>query len=180
MSPHQPHSTSTAEEIEDGDVASDHNTTRLAVLENTCMVEVTVQSAQDFGAPNHGGMNDRVVVRIRWNDARRRSRKNNLRYFSCPDVAEVFRHLVISQLCCGSNAVVFENALKLFGRNGDRSKTCSGDLTMRSRSSRAGPLAFAFARTRIFVSRTILMHAGAAQRGGFHRSPHRFLLPEDR
>jgi hypothetical protein len=58
-------------------------------------------------------MNDRVV-RIRWNDAGRRSRKNHLRYFPRSDVAQVFRHLLISQLRCGSNTVVLENALKLF------------------------------------------------------------------
>src|ERR1019366_10764775 len=67
-----------------------------------------------------------------------------------------------------------------FRINGDRSKTCSGELTMSRRSSLAGPLALAFARMRIFVSRTILMYACAAQRGGLHRSPRRFLLPEDR
>ncbi|HEX7423208.1 MAG TPA: hypothetical protein VF311_04875 [Terriglobales bacterium] len=60
----QPPSPSTAQEIEDGYVASDQNTTLLAVFEDTCVVEVTVQGAQDFGSSNHGGMNDRVVVRI--------------------------------------------------------------------------------------------------------------------
>ena len=62
--PYQPPSPSTAEKIEDGYVASDQNPTRLAVLENTGVVEVTVQGAQDFGSANHGGMHDRVVVRI--------------------------------------------------------------------------------------------------------------------
>ena len=59
---------STPEEIEDGYVASDQDATRLAVFENTCVMEVTVQGAQNIGSANHGGMNDRVVVRIRWND----------------------------------------------------------------------------------------------------------------
>jgi hypothetical protein len=55
---------STAEKIEDVYVASDQNTTLLAVFEDTCMEKVAVQGAQDFGLTNHGGMNDRVVVRI--------------------------------------------------------------------------------------------------------------------
>jgi len=88
-------------------------TTLLAVFEDTCVVEVTVQGAQDFGSSNHCGVNDRVVVRICWNDAGRRSWKNDLRYFSSSDVAEVFRNLFISQLCRGSNAVISKNALKL-------------------------------------------------------------------
>jgi len=77
---------------------------------------------------------------------------------------------------CGAPVV----AARTFRRNGDRSRTCSGELTMSRRSSLAGPLALAFARTRIFVSRTILMYGCAAQCGGLHRSPHRSPLPERR
>jgi hypothetical protein len=110
----QPPSPSTAEDFEDGYVTPDQDTTRLAVFENTCVVEIAVQGAQDVGSSNNGRMDHRAVVRIRWNDAWRRPWEDDLRYGRCSDVAEVFGHLFISQLCCGSNAVVFENALKLF------------------------------------------------------------------
>jgi hypothetical protein len=60
----RPPSPSGAQEIEDGHVASYQNTTLPAVFEDACVVEVTVQGAQDVGSPNHGAMNDRIVVLI--------------------------------------------------------------------------------------------------------------------
>ena len=78
------------------------------------MVEIAVQGAQDVGSANHSRMDHRVVVRIRWDDAGCRPGEDDLRHGSRTDIAEVLAHLFISQLCCGSNSAVFENALKLF------------------------------------------------------------------
>lgn len=85
-----------AENIEDGYVTSDQNATRLAVVEDVSVVEMTVQCAQDVSSTDHGCMNDRVVVSIEGDDAGRRSRKNDLRHFLPSYVAEVFGYLFIS------------------------------------------------------------------------------------